>query len=192
MRVSGIQSIRSSQPYGNIGDPYIPAAKKPDQKPLSRAEIQAAISKIQDGISSAGISKKPLLIAQLTTDERISEAKRLTERMLEGLNGFASKTAEASGVKISPSDCPRLSGAYDSYVEIVGLYKDALKELWPDSPEAMQVRQLLIGVHELGIITIERNIEAVDFAPKEKRHKLYFHWEGCITEAIRELFELRR
>ena len=184
--MSGFQSFRVNQQYGNGGDPFVHAAKKPAPRILSAAEIREAISKANT------LSKKPLLPAALSNEERIAEADRLMKLAREGLNGFASKSAEASGIPIiSQSDCPRLNGAYERYAEAASLYNEVLAQLWPGSDEAIKVKHLLIDAHKFGIEAINCNIEAVEFAPKEKRHPLYSHWEGCATEAIQEIYKLR-
>ena len=183
--MSGFQDFLARPQRGNGGDPLVRAVKKAAPRTLSAAEIKEAISK------SNRFSKKPLLPAALSDEERIAEAGRLMALARDKLNGFANKAAEASSTPIiSQPDCLRVNGAYEHYAEAADLYKDVLAQLWPESSEAMKVKQLLIDAHKFGIDAINCNIEAVEFAPKEKRHKLYSHWEGCITEAIRQLYAL--
>jgi len=182
--VNGFPGFQVNPSYGNGSGPFVHATKRPAQRALNADDIRKAIP------NAGSFSKTPLLPAALSDKERIAEAGRLIGLARKGLNGFANKAAEASGTKISPSDCPIFKTAYEQYVEAVGLYKEVLSQLWPESSEAMDVKQLLIDAHKAGIDTINCNIEAVDFAPKEKRHKLYSHWEGCIIEAIRELYAL--
>jgi len=148
---------------------------------LSAAEIKEAIS------------KKPLLPAALSEKERTDEANRLMKLAREGLNGFASKLAEASGIQIiSTADSSRFQYAYERYVEAVSLYNDVLaQQLWSGSNEATQVKQLLIDAHKFGIDAINCNIEAVELAPKEKQHALYSLWEGRATETIQAIYKLR-
>lgn|GEM_PF-4127011 len=147
---------------------------------LSAAEIKEAIS------------KKRLLPAALSDRERTAEANRLMALAREGLNGFASKLAEASGIPIiSPADSSRFQHAYSCYAEAAGLYNDVLALLVSGSDEAAKVKQLLIDAHEFGRGAINCNIEAVELAPKEKQRALYSLWEGRATEAIQEISKLR-